>query len=44
MDIVWHFFLEVPVVLIDIDVVKSDRMMIREPLTQVAVFIASYCY
>ena len=44
MDIVWNFFFEVPVVLIDVDVVKSDRMVIREPLTQVVVLSASYCY
>lgn len=44
MDIVWHFFFEVPVVLIDIYVVKSNVVMIREPLTQVVILIASYCY
>ena len=44
MDIVWNFFFEVPVVLIDVYVVKSNVVMIREPLTQVVVFIASYSY
>ena len=44
MDIVWNFFLEVPVVLVDVYFVKADIMVIREPLTQVVVFIASYCY
>ena len=44
MDIVWHFFFEMPVVLVDVYFVKSDLMMIREPLTQVVVLIASNCY
>ena len=44
MDIVWRFFLEVPIVLVDVYVVKADFVMIREPLTQVVVFTASYCY
>ena len=44
MDIVWNFFFEVPVVLIDVYVVKADLMMIREPLIRVVVLIASSCY
>ena len=44
MDIVWNFFFELPVVLVDVYVVKADVVMIREPLTQVVVLIASYCY
>lgn len=44
MDIAWNFFFEVPVVLIDIDVIKANVVMIREPLTQVVVLIASYYY
>ena len=44
MDIVWHFFFEVPVVLVDVYVVKADVVVISEPLTKVVVFIASYCY
>ena len=43
MDIVWHFFFETPVVLIDVYVVKADIMVVREPLAQVMVFVASYC-
>ena len=42
MDIVWNFFFEVPVVLVDVYVVKADIMVIREPLTNVVIFIASY--
>ena len=44
MDIAWNFFFEVPVVLVDVYVVKANVVMIREPLAQVVVFIASYCY
>ena len=44
MDIVWHFFFEMPVVLVDVYVVKADPMMISEPLAQVVVFFASNCY
>ena len=44
MDIAWNFFFELPVVLVDVYVVKSDVVMIREPLTQVMVLVASYCY
>ena len=43
MDIVWNFFFEVPVVLIDVYVVKSNVAVIGEPLAQVVVLIASYC-
>ena len=44
MDIAWNFFFELPVVLVDVYVVKANVVMIREPLTQVVVLIASYCY
>ena len=44
MDIVWNFFFELPVVLVDVYFVKADIMMVSEPLTQVVIFIASYCY
>ena len=44
MDIVWNFFFEFPVVLVDVYFVKANSMVIREPLTQVVVLIASYCY
>ena len=44
MDIAWNFFFEVPVVLVDVYVIKANVVMIREPLTQVVVLIASYCY
>ena len=44
MDIVWNFFFEVPVVLIDVYVVKADVVVISEPLAKVVVFIAGYCH
>ena len=44
MDIAWNFFFEVPVVLIDVYVVKADIMVISEPFSQIMFFIASYCY
>ena len=44
MDIVWNFFFEVPVVLVDVYFVKANPMMISEPLAQVVILFASYCY
>ena len=44
MDMVWNFFFEVPVVLVDVYIVKAYLVVVREPLAQVVVLIASNCY